>query len=106
MKTLEELTGKPRGVLLFDSGHDLKGISCAWDHVSGLPWPDPFGRGIMSVKARIPETPAIWHNDLEDFLVGIDFIYKEDVPLPTAGNIYLFQIGQGRVYVVTEGEES
>ncbi len=55
MKTLQDLTGKESGIVIYKNENVYEAVVCNWSSISGYPRVDPFGLTILGFGEEIPE---------------------------------------------------
>lgn len=103
MKTLQELTGRESGIVLYDTGHSYEGVALNWTDIEGLPRLDPFGIGFIGLGEDIPEIEPVYSGDISCFLnhAKLWMCSATDTEIPAGGMVYRLIMPAGDVFVVT-----
>jgi hypothetical protein len=102
MKTLQELTGRESGLVLYDTGHSYEGVCLNWSDINGLPRLDPMGFGFIGLGEDIPEIESVYSEDIFCFLNNAKFWMRSDTDtvIPAGGQVYRLIMPAGDVFVI------
>ena len=89
MRTLQELTGRESGIVIYDTGDGApEAVVCNWSSVEGFPRVDPCGFTVLGFGEDIPATRGERRDDIPKMMEGVQIVFAHGEDMPKAGTVY------------------
>lgn len=89
MKSLQELTGKESGIVIYNTGDGVpECVVCNWSRIEGFPRVDPCAIMVLGFGEDIPETAGEYRDDIPEMMEGVQIVFAHGEDMPKAGTVY------------------